>query len=285
MVNLTTLSTLISANHVLHFTSVFDAYGHVSVRNPDNPSTFYLAANIAPALVESEADFVEYYTANASSVDPNAPTGYIERFIHSEILKTYPAVNSVIHSHSADIIPFTVTECSLQPIFAIAGFFGKQFAVYMRQISSRKSGSDVPNFDVAKYYNQTQLHDLLIRDTRLGGLLAEEFTIKHGSKGTATLNHTVVLQRGHGFTVVGPTIELASWRAINAQTDARALQNSINLANADLGSPDVHYLSARERVDGQTSLEGTASRAWNLWVKQVEKYPGGLYVNQLSGSS
>lgn len=143
----------------------------------------------------------------------------------------------------------------------------------------------MPNFDVAKYYNQTQLHDLLIRDTRLGGLLASTFTEGTFDNGTAELNHTVVLQRGHGFTVVGPTIELATWRAVNAQTDARALSSSINLAKASTGHPDVHVLSARERIDGQTSLEGTASRAWNLWVRQVETFAGGLYQNQLSGSS
>lgn len=35
MVNLTaTLSTLITANHILHYHDILDAYGHVSVRNP-----------------------------------------------------------------------------------------------------------------------------------------------------------------------------------------------------------------------------------------------------------
>src|SRR6202000_3313930 len=107
MVNLTTLSTLITANHILHFNGVLDAYGHISVRNPDNSSTFFLAADRAPALVASPAELVEYRIPAPQAIDPNAPQGYIERYIHSEIMKRFPEVNSVIHSHSYEIIPYT----------------------------------------------------------------------------------------------------------------------------------------------------------------------------------
>lgn len=34
------LETLILANHILHYHQVLDAYGHVSVRHPDNPDVF-----------------------------------------------------------------------------------------------------------------------------------------------------------------------------------------------------------------------------------------------------
>lgn len=125
MVNLTaTFSTLITANHILHYHRVLDAYGHISVRNPNNNLTFFLAAGIAPALVSSPNDLVEYYVSNASSVDPNAPTGYIERYIHSEVLKRFPEVNSVIHSHSEAIIPYANVDVSLEPVFHMAGFLG-----------------------------------------------------------------------------------------------------------------------------------------------------------------
>lgn len=40
MVNITdVLSTLITAAHILDYQSVLDAYGHVSVRNPNDDST------------------------------------------------------------------------------------------------------------------------------------------------------------------------------------------------------------------------------------------------------
>ena len=35
---------------------------------------------------------------------------YRERFIHGEIYKVRPDVNSVVHSHSPTVVPFTVTR-------------------------------------------------------------------------------------------------------------------------------------------------------------------------------
>lgn len=125
MVNLTAVfSTLITANHILHYHKVLDAYGHISVRNPNNNLTFFLSKNIAPALVSSPEDLVEYYVSNASSVDPNAPAGYIERYIHSEVLKRFPEVNSVIHSHSEAVIPYSDVDVPLEPLIHMAGFLG-----------------------------------------------------------------------------------------------------------------------------------------------------------------
>ena len=115
--NLTSLlSSLITANHILHYNGVLDAYGHISVRNPNNSSTFFLSRSVAPALVSSPADIVEYRVEDASAVVPNSPTGYIERFIHSEVLKRYPTVNSVVHSHAKSVIPFGVTDVPLLPV-------------------------------------------------------------------------------------------------------------------------------------------------------------------------
>lgn len=65
--------------------------------------------NLAPALLASEADLVEYHVADAEPVDPSAPNGYVERYIHSEIYKRYPGVNSVIHSHASEVIPYTIS--------------------------------------------------------------------------------------------------------------------------------------------------------------------------------
>ena len=63
------VKSLIAANHVLHFNNVLDAYGHISVRNPDNSSTFFLSRDLAPALVSSADDFVEYLVENAQDRD------------------------------------------------------------------------------------------------------------------------------------------------------------------------------------------------------------------------
>lgn len=103
-------STLISANHVLHQQKVLDAYGHISVRNPQNPATFFISRSLAPALVSCRDDIEEYYVEDAAPVNKDSPKGYAERFIHSELYKSYQDVNGVIHSHSEAVIPFSISS-------------------------------------------------------------------------------------------------------------------------------------------------------------------------------
>jgi len=99
--NLTTVfNTLITGLHILHYNGVLDAYGHVSVRNPNNGSNFFMSRNLAPALVANSSDLVEYYVDDAAPIDPNAPSGFIERYIHSELYKRFPSINSVVHSRA-----------------------------------------------------------------------------------------------------------------------------------------------------------------------------------------
>ena len=126
MVNLTaTLSTLIAANHILDYLDVLDPFGHISVRNPSNNDTFFIALQMGPAIVSGPGDIGEYLVADGSGVN-GTEGGYAERYIHSEILKRYPDVNSVIHSHSEDVLPYTVVQSvSVQPTYHMAGFLGE----------------------------------------------------------------------------------------------------------------------------------------------------------------
>lgn len=118
------LRTLVTGLHILSNHNVLDAYGHVSVRNPENNSTFWMPANIPPALVSSRDDLVQYYVDNASAVDTNAREGYIERYIHSEIYKHYPAVISVVHSHAEGVLPYCISGVPLRPTLHTVGFLG-----------------------------------------------------------------------------------------------------------------------------------------------------------------
>lgn len=120
----TIFNTLITASHILHYNGVLDAYGHVSVRNPNNALTFFMSRNEAPALVASASDIVEYLIADASPVDPNAPTGFIERYIHSEIFKRFSNVSSVVHSHSPQVVAFSISGVPLRPSMHFGGFLG-----------------------------------------------------------------------------------------------------------------------------------------------------------------
>ncbi len=149
MVNLTSLlHDLITANHILHYHSVVDAYGHISIRSPADSAQFIMSGNRAPALVASPDDFVYYYISNASSVDPDAPRGYIERYIHSEIYKRFSNVSCVIHAHAEDVLPYAISGVPLKPVFHLPGFLGKPFDNSLSNPSSqlmscRRRGSRV----------------------------------------------------------------------------------------------------------------------------------------------
>ncbi|KAB2570194.1 Decarboxylase tropJ [Lasiodiplodia theobromae] len=337
-----TLRLLITANHILHYHDIVDGFGHVSVRNPHDPSTFYMSAMIPPALVKSPDDLVLYYVDNGTSVDPNAPAGYAERFIHSEIFREWPCVGSVVHAHADDVLPFTIVEgVQLEVPNHMGGFIGDY----------------VPVFDIARYYlsNETD-HNLLVSDAHLGGALASQFGLpappscdtcacpnpgyhhfdsrddnNHrggggggdgGGRGRGrggsddSTNHgdddgsnswsdsplggndndsdpprTLVLMRGHGFTVVGADILTSVFRAYyvidNARMQSAALELSVNARETcedrgvgeDYG--EIKYLSSRERRDAGDLPKAYIIRTWQLWVKEVRTRGDGLYENAL----
>ncbi|KAI4658637.1 uncharacterized protein J4E79_006395 [Alternaria viburni] len=76
------LSTLITANHILSHHTVLDPFGHISVRNSNTNTTFFIALQIGPATVSSPADIGEYHIADGTPL-PGTTGGYAERYIHN----------------------------------------------------------------------------------------------------------------------------------------------------------------------------------------------------------
>ena len=56
------IKDLVIANRILAKEDVVDAYGHVAVRNPDNPKTFFLSRSLAPELIE-KGDTEQIFTS------------------------------------------------------------------------------------------------------------------------------------------------------------------------------------------------------------------------------
>lgn len=80
---------------------------------------------IAPALVSSKDDLIEYWVKDAEPVDPTQGKGYSERCIHSELYRKYPDVKSVIHSHSEAVVPYTISGVPMRACCHMGGFVGK----------------------------------------------------------------------------------------------------------------------------------------------------------------
>ncbi|KAF1353012.1 hypothetical protein EJ07DRAFT_182933 [Lizonia empirigonia] len=206
MVNITSLlSTLTTANHILSYHNVLDSFGHISVRNPNTNTTFFIALQLGPAVVSGVQDIGEYLVAEGSPVSGTVG-GYAERYIHSAIMKAYPDINAVVHSHSEDVLPYTVLDSiGLEPVYHMAGFLA----------ISRQ----VPNWDIETAYTPEDPRDMLVNTPVLGDALAATFGV-NTTQPTSPL-HTTVLQRGHGFVTVGANIEQVTDYAYYAASNAR----------------------------------------------------------------
>src|ERR1044071_8524141 len=113
------IEDLVLANHILHAEGVVDSFGHVSFRSPERPDRFFMARAMAPSRVTA-GDIMEF-DMDGEPLDRRGRSVYSERFIHTEIYKKRADVNSVIHSHSPGVIPFSVTDVPLRAIMPPAG--------------------------------------------------------------------------------------------------------------------------------------------------------------------
>src|SRR6266849_4470035 len=109
------IEDLVVANRILAKEGILDAFGHVSIRHPNNPNRYLMSRGLSPGLVTAK-DIMEY-DLDSNPVDPKAGASSLERFIHGEIYKARPDAKAVVHSHSPTVIPFSVTNVPLRPVF------------------------------------------------------------------------------------------------------------------------------------------------------------------------
>ena len=131
-----TMRDVVIANRILAREEVVDAYGHVSIRNPEDPSRYLLSRSRSPELVT--IDDVMEFTLDGEPIDDDR-TPYAERYIHGAIYEARPDVNSVVHNHSHAVIPFSVTPSRLRAI-AHSGL-GHQDAIRRHQPSRGQHGT------------------------------------------------------------------------------------------------------------------------------------------------
>lgn len=220
------LMDLVAANRILAMEGVLDGYGHVSVRGDKHPDRFYMSRSVAPQLVKV-SDIMEHDPDSEPVGDERRP--YLERFLHGEIYRQRPDVMAIVHSHSPDVIPFSVTKTAMKPVYHMASFLF----------------SGVPVYEIRKTRRD---NDLLIRDIELGRDLAK-------SLGKCSC----VLMRGHGITVVGDSLPEVVFRAVYSQMNAR-----MQTAAGQLQGP-IEFLSEEEGKRATATNRGTVERPWELW--------------------
>ncbi|MFD1557275.1 class II aldolase/adducin family protein [Paraburkholderia silviterrae] len=230
------IDDLVAANRILFDQGIVDAFGHVSVRHEHNTARFLLARNMAPGTVEA-GDIIEF-DLDGNPLDARGRAVYLERFIHAEIYKARSDVMAIVHSHSPSVLPFSVTHgVTFRPVCHMCGFLGRGAPIF--EIRDRAGHAT----------------DLLIRSNALGRSLAE-----------ALGDASIVLMRGHGSTVVGPSLKHAVYRAIYAETNAKLQSEAMRLG-------PVTYLNSEEAEAACRNVETQIERPWALWKARVANGP------------
>jgi ribulose-5-phosphate 4-epimerase/fuculose-1-phosphate aldolase len=228
------LNDLVIANKILAKEDIVDAYGHVSMRNPENPKTFFLARSLAPELVTVD-DIVEH-DLESQPVKDDKRALYLERFIHGAIYEARPDVIAVVHAHAEDILHFGIANGTpLRPVIHSGSFIG----------------AHVPVWDIADRFGDT---NLLVANVEQGRDLAKTLG-----------GNNVALMRGHGFAAGARSLIEVVRMSVFLPRNARALWHARQLGG------DIKYLSEGEiaaRNRGYSPYSPETWRAWEYWANK-----------------
>jgi HCOMODA/2-hydroxy-3-carboxy-muconic semialdehyde decarboxylase len=227
------IADLAAAARILAAQGVVDGFGHVSMRHPAAPDRYLMARSIAPARVTPE-DIIEY-DLDSNPCNANGRSSFLERFIHGEIYKSRPDIQSVVHSHSPSVIPFGLVEVPMRAMFHNAAFLA----------------AGVPIFDIKEKFGAT---DMLVSDGPKGVALAQAM----GGK-------DVALMRAHGSVACGPTLQTAVFRAVYTEVNARVQHWTLALA----GGRPMAVLDEQEGRLADHINRTAGMRAWDLWRAQI----------------
>lgn len=231
------IELVVMANRILANEGILDALGHVSLRNPENPSTFFQSRSLSPFEVTRE-DILEI-DLEGKVVSQSTLRPYGERVIHAAILKARPEMNGVFHGHPAAVIPFSVTGVPLRPVTHVGGFLYQGVPVYDDYEPGR-------------------------------GMLIS--TKQEGERIAAHLGqHRVHLLRGHGCNIVAESIAHLVASAIYLRDNALIQLQSLHIGK------EVKYLSAEEAKGAmEIALFDSLplDRMWGYWTARVKKAMG-----------
>jgi HCOMODA/2-hydroxy-3-carboxy-muconic semialdehyde decarboxylase len=229
------IQDLVIANRILAHEDVVDAYGHVSVRHPDNPHRFLIARSLAPELVGPD-DIVEL-DLDGQPVRDDGHKLYLERFIHAAIFAVRPEIMAVVHAHAEDTLPFGIAHATkLRPVIHAGSFIG----------------GEVPVWDIADRFGDT---NLLVTNIEQARDLA-----------TCLGPHNVALMRGHGFASAARSLIEVVRMSVYLPRNARALMRAKQLGG------EVKYLSKGEiaaRNRGYSPYSTETWRTWEYWATKA----------------
>jgi len=227
------IDQVVWANRILANEGVLDDQGHVTVRNPENLKTFFIARGNAPETVTKE-DIIEV-DLDGKIVTKTKWKTYTEWPIHAGIYKARPDVNAVVHAHPRQAIILSVIDLPFIMLTHLSSMFYE----------------GVPKYD-GYDFDSPDSTGMLIQKKEEGDRMAK------------TLGKSMaMLMRGHGCVVVGKSIP----HAVQASLVFRE-NITIQLEAQKFGKPKG--LSKEEAIKAFKVLRGPA-KGWDAWVSRVKK--------------
>jgi HCOMODA/2-hydroxy-3-carboxy-muconic semialdehyde decarboxylase len=226
------LRDLVVANRILANEGVVDAYGHVSVRHPNEPDRYLMSCSRSPELVTID-DIMEF-KLDGTPLRGDTRLPYVERHIHGAIYERRPDLQAAVHSHAEDVLPFGIAPTKLRPVIHSGGFMG----------------AGAPIWDIRDKFGDT---NLLVTNMEQGRDLAQ-------SLGAGRL----ALMRGHGFAAAGTALQDVVRLSVYLPKNARVLQKALALGGAT-------YLSPGE-IEKRLSISAVGmetARAWEYWATRA----------------
>jgi HCOMODA/2-hydroxy-3-carboxy-muconic semialdehyde decarboxylase len=221
------------ASRMLANENVLDAFGHVSMRHPSDPTRYLLPRSRSPQLTEP-SDVLEY-TLDSEPVRPTTERLFAERVIHGCIYEARPDVMAVCHHHAPAVLPFCIAGVPIEPVFHLGAAGGER----------------TPFWDQQDEFGDT---NLLVRLPEEGRSLAR-----------ALGPHPAVLMNRHGATVVGKDIrELVSRSVFMCQNATYQLQAHL-LGRVDKLRPGEVRLAA-----SLNALPNVSGRTWEYWTMRLD---------------
>ena len=229
----TLMDEIVIGSRILADAGVLDGFGHVSARNPGNPGRFLMSRSLATALVT--ADDIMEFDLDGNAIDAKGRAVFLERFIHGEVYKARPDVQSVVHSHSPSVVPFSLVPNQMRAMYHNAAFIAE----------------GVPVFDIAEKFGAT---DMLVGNGEKGRELARVLGAK-----------PVCLMRAHGSVATGPSLKHAVFRAVYTEVNAKLQIQATIISNGG----NIAALSEDEGRIADTVNVANVSRPWDMWKRRI----------------
>jgi ribulose-5-phosphate 4-epimerase/fuculose-1-phosphate aldolase len=231
------IDDLVLANRILTVESVFDAYGHVSVRHPLRADRFLMSEDSPPVLVRS-GQMCEYNLDGELAIEGSQPS-YMERYIHASVYAARPDIHAICHNHTVAILPFCACP-----------------TVSLEIISHTAStlGGAPPVWDISDEFGGET--NLMVTDRVRGDSMAR--TLGDGA---------AVLMRSHGSTVVGRNLREVVVRTHELVRNARAYLDALSL-----GAPVVPVAPMELERNATLSAGGSYARQWRYYQWRLAQH-------------